>query len=245
MMTLSVRLRAYGFRAAVGCLVEMIIALVGLALTLPIILLIAIAICLDTPGPVFYSQMRIGRSGRRFRIYKFRKFGEWAEASTQAVTLKNDPRMTRIGRLLERSKLDELPQLWNVLIGDMSFVGPRPETVEFADCFVGPVRNVLDYTPGLFGPNQVIFRNEASLYPENQEPHEFYRSVLFPAKARIDLLYFPQRTLLSDIVWIIRGILGLSPCRAEALKDIPEMEPWLRRQAGDSQAAAIVLPEQN
>jgi lipopolysaccharide/colanic/teichoic acid biosynthesis glycosyltransferase len=91
--------------------------------------------------------------------------------------------MTRVGRILERCKLDELPQIWNVLRGDMSIVGPRPETTEFANCFTGRFVQVLDYRPGLFGPNQAIFSRENALYPSDEEPHEFYRNVLFPIKA--------------------------------------------------------------
>lgn len=177
----------------------------------PLIFLIMIAIRLDTPGPVFFSQLRLGLKGSTFRLYKFRKF--YSQSAGTAVTLKNDPRMTRVGRFLERSKLDELPQLWNILRGNMSLVGPRPETMDFADCFKGRFLQVLDYRPGLFGPNQTIFRLESELYPRNRDPHEFYRNVLFPIKADMDLAYFSDRSLLMDVRWIIRGVaatLGLS-----------------------------------
>ena len=210
-------------------LIEVVAALAGLTLAAPVMLLIAIAIPIDTPGPVLYSQMRIGRGGRHFRLYKFRKFRHPGEATdqNQKVTLKNDPRMTRVGRLIERTKLDELPQLWNVLVADMAIVGPRPESVEFADCFAGPLRSVLDYTPGLFGPNQVIFRNERCLYPEDRDPHEFYRRVLFPAKARVDLSYFPRRNVISDIGWVARGVLGLSSSGADILDELSETKSRL------------------
>jgi lipopolysaccharide/colanic/teichoic acid biosynthesis glycosyltransferase len=184
-------------------------ALAGLVISIPLMLAIALAIRLDTPGSVLFSQTRLGRGGRHFRLYKFRKFRHGPDASGCAVTLKDDPRLTRVGRLLERWKFDELPQLWNVLVGDMSLVGPRPETLDFADCFSGPFRQVLDHTPGLFGPNQVIFRNEGSLYPADQDPHNFYRTVLFPEKARIDLRCFEHRSLFSDIAWIVRGALAV------------------------------------
>jgi lipopolysaccharide/colanic/teichoic acid biosynthesis glycosyltransferase len=195
-------------------------------------LMIAAAIRIETPGPVFFSQVRLGQGGRHFRLHKFRKFADRADVTGRAVTLKNDPRMTRVGRILERSKLDELPNLWNVLIGDMSVVGPRPETLDFADCFQGGYRAVLDYRPGLFGPSQALFRNESSVYPENCDPHEFYRTVLFPAKARIDLLYFPRRTVISDLDWTIRSalaVIGLPAFGGKGLSSVTAAESWLRQ----------------
>jgi hypothetical protein len=114
-----------------------------------------------------------------------------------------------VGKLLLRTKLDELPQLWNILNGEMSVVGPRPETPAFADCFGEAYGKVLDYKPGIFGPSQVFFRNEGSLYPNDRDPERFYRDVLFPLKARIDLDYFPHRTMMGDLAWIFRGMLAV------------------------------------
>lgn len=132
--------------------------------------------------------------------------------------------MTRVGRVLERTKLDELPQLWNIVLGNMAFVGPRPETENFADCFTGPFEHVLDYIPGLFGPSQALFRNEGAIFPENCDPHDFYRRVLFPAKAGVDLSYYPQRTVASDAAWILCGIFGLrqlgNPARETASMEL-------------------------
>ena len=186
---------------------DIVVALTGIICFLPILIPVVLAIRLDSPGPIFYSQNRLGQNGRIFRLYKFRKFHDGAAG--KAVTVKNDSRMTRVGRFLERTKIDEVPQLWNVLKGDMAIVGPRPETLDFADCFEGVYRGVLDHRPGVFGPNQVYFRNEGALFPENSDPHAFYRAVLFPAKARIDLGYFPRRSLPQDIVWLFRGVLAV------------------------------------
>jgi lipopolysaccharide/colanic/teichoic acid biosynthesis glycosyltransferase len=102
--------------------------------------------------------------------------------------------------------MDELPQLWNVLKGDMALVGPRPESLSFADCFRDGYEAVLQYKPGLFGPAQIIFRHEAHFYPRDVEPIVFYKEVLFPAKARIDLSYYARRTILSDTALIFRGV---------------------------------------
>lgn len=213
--------RGYTYNAVVRRAFDVSAALTALVVFAPVMLVIACGIKMDTPGPILFSQFRLGCGGHHFRLYKFRKFGHGTGCGGRSVTLKHDARMTRVGRLLERTKLDELPQFWNVLIGDMSIVGPRPETLDFADCYTGPYRAVLDHKPGLFGPNQVIFRSESSLYPQDRDPHEFYRAVLFPAKARIDLSYFPQRTFISDIGWTIRAglaVFGLATAHA-SLRD--------------------------
>jgi lipopolysaccharide/colanic/teichoic acid biosynthesis glycosyltransferase len=184
-------------------------ALTALTVLAPLMLAIAVLIRIDSRGPIFFGQLRLGRDGRPFRLYKFRKFRHAADPDGWGVTLRDDPRMTRVGRLLERSKFDELPQFWNILVGHMSLVGPRPETLDFADCFENGYERVLDHVPGLFGPNQTIFRNESGLYPKSCDPHVFYRAVVFPAKARNDLRYFPRRTIVSDVGWIVRGALAV------------------------------------
>ena len=138
-------------------------------------------------------------------MYKFRKFKRDCDDCGYPLTLDEDGRLTRIGRLLATSKLDELPQLWNVLRGDMSVVGPRPESLAFADCFRNGFERLHEHKPGLFGPCQVMFRHESKLYPSNVTAVEFYRKVLFPAKATIDLDYFSRRTIFSDLGWIVRA----------------------------------------
>jgi lipopolysaccharide/colanic/teichoic acid biosynthesis glycosyltransferase len=241
------RLNARSIDVAARRVLDVVLALAGLAFFLPLMVAIAAAIRFDTPGPAFFSQLRLGRGGRLFYLYKFRKFPHGLGAAGPAVTLKHDRRMTRIGRVLERAKLDELPQLWNVVVGDMAIVGPRPETLDFADCFSGVYREVLDHRPGLFGPNQVIFRNESMLYPADRDPDEFYRSVLFPTKAHIDLTYFSRRNVLSDVWWLIRGLLvifGLSASCARCLQDVVEIEARLwPRQA--RMATGPLLKERN
>jgi lipopolysaccharide/colanic/teichoic acid biosynthesis glycosyltransferase len=114
-----------------------------------------------------------------------------------------------VGKILEKTKLDELPQLWNVIKGDMSIVGPRPESLSFEDCFVGPFRAILRQKPGLFGPTQVQFRNESAYYQSCEDAEQIYRRVLFPAKATIDLLYYQNRSMLHDMIWIGRGVAAV------------------------------------
>jgi lipopolysaccharide/colanic/teichoic acid biosynthesis glycosyltransferase len=220
--------------------VDVAAALTALIALAPLMAVIAILVRIDSPGPVLFRQLRLGRGGRPFRLYKFRKFRHAGDLRG-SVTLPDDPRMTRIGRLLERSKFDELPQLWNILVGDMALVGPRPETLDFADCFADGYEGVLDYLPGLFGPNQALFRNESALYPRSCDPHAFYRTVLFPAKAGNDLLYFPRRTLASDTAWIIRGalaVLGFSVVLGSEFNRVEAAEGWLPR---DRRVAAPAL----
>ena len=177
--------------------------LAGLILLLltPLIVLIAAAIVVETGPQVLFLQTRIGRGGKPFRLIKFRKFHRHILARQLPLTMRDDPRLTHVGHFLERSKLDELPQLWNVVRGDMAIVGPRPESLEFRDCFANGFQAVLNHTPGIVGPGQALFRNEKLLYRPDWDSVAFYRAVLFPAKARIDLAYYPHRTLRSDLAW--------------------------------------------
>jgi len=175
----------------------------------PLMLVIAIALLVEGGRPVFFAQTRMGAGARPFRMYKFRKFDVRCDPHGLALTVAGDSRMTTVGRFLAATKFDELPQLWNVLRGEMAIIGPRPESLDFVDCFHSGSEAVLRYKPGLLGPSQVFFRNEASFYPQSTDPVLFYREVLFPAKARIDLSYYPQRTLGSDIVWMARGFLAI------------------------------------
>ncbi len=185
---------------------DVVLALLGLIVGAPFMAVIALLVRLDSPGKAIFSQRRLGLHGRVFRMHKFRKFPDNWGTKGAAVTVVADARMTRLGRFLERTKLDELPQLWNILVGEMSFVGPRPETLNFKDLFVGEFAHVHDYLPGIFGPNQVAFRNESHLYPPDQNPETFYREQLFPRKARNDLEYFSKATLWTDLLWILRGL---------------------------------------
>ena len=171
---------------------DCLIAIIALICIAPLLAVIAMAIWVESGGPIFFSQTRLGKGAQRFRLHKFRKFHEQGQQGGLAVTLRNDPRMTRMGRLMERTKLDELPQLWNILVGEMAFVGPRPESLAFADCFNGAYNSILEYRPGIFGPCQTMFRNENLLYGSCCDPEKFYRTMLFPLKAQIDLAYFPH-----------------------------------------------------
>ncbi|WP_217898349.1 sugar transferase [Tropicimonas sediminicola] len=186
-------------------MLDLIFATLGLIVLSPLMLIIALLIVVESGFPVFFVQTRIGRNGKHFNMFKFRKL-DAARDDGCPLTLKNDMRMTRVGKVLAETKLDELPQLFNILRGDMSVVGPRPESLAFEDCFTESVRPVLDQRPGIFGPSQVAFRNECALYPKGSDLIQYYRETLFPAKAALDLSYYPTRTVWTDILWIVRGI---------------------------------------
>jgi lipopolysaccharide/colanic/teichoic acid biosynthesis glycosyltransferase len=206
------------------------ISAVGLAALAPIILCVALAILIESGRPIFFSQVRLGTGGRHFRMHKFRKFRNVSGIGGRPVTLRNDVRMTTLGRFLYKTKLDELPQLWNILKGDMSIVGPRPESLQLSDCFVSRYLDILDHRPGIFGPNQVLFVNECCLYPESEDPQQFYREVLFPLKASVDLAYFAHRTVLSDFRWIARGVLATLGWRSSLeAESVEAVRAYLRR----------------
>jgi lipopolysaccharide/colanic/teichoic acid biosynthesis glycosyltransferase len=190
-------------------LFDIAISLSALVILSPIIVLVTIAIALETGRPILFSQLRIGRNRRSFRMYKFRKFVCDCDPDGSPLTLENDDRSTRVGRILMATKLDEVPQFLNVLKGDMAIIGPRPESFAFADCFAGPYAEVLKYKPGILGPTQVAFRNESDLYSGHPDPSAFYRAVLFPMKAEMDLEYYSKRTLVSDIAWMFRGAVAI------------------------------------
>lgn len=199
-------------------LASRLVALLTLITLAPLMLLIGVAVLADSGLPVLFRQERIGLHGRRFWMLKFRKFHASIGEDTAPLTLPGDSRCTRVGRLLAKTKLDELPQLWNVTRGDMAIVGPRPEVPEFEDCFIGSWRELLTYRPGIFGPSQAMFHSEASLYPPGEPPQRFYREVLFPTKAALDLAYYPSRSILGDLRWVVVGILAVCGAGPERLQ---------------------------
>lgn len=196
---------SFGMDVGMRRTLDLLCAGVAVFVLAPLMLIVAIVIWCESGGPILFSQLRLGQYGRPFRMYKFRKFRPDCDSHGCPLTVEEDGRLTAFGRVLAASKLDELPQLWNVLRGDMSLVGPRPESLAFTDCFRNGFEKVLEHKPGLFGPCQVMFRDESKLFPTGVGPVEFYRQVLFPAKAKIDIAYFSRRTLVSDLGWILRG----------------------------------------
>ena len=184
---------------------DVVISLAGLIVTLPVMAIVMLLLSIESPRHIFFKQLRLGRHGRPFYMYKFRKFPVTWQDDGPGVTVAFDSRMTALGAFMERTKIDELPQLWNILKGEMSLVGPRPESMKFKELFVGEFADLLRFKPGIFGPNQVKFRNEAEMYPPDVPPETFYREVLFPEKARRDLDFFSNTNPFKDLFLIVKG----------------------------------------
>jgi lipopolysaccharide/colanic/teichoic acid biosynthesis glycosyltransferase len=181
---------------------DLIISAAGTILLSPLMLILAIWIKLDSKGPIFYRGERVGKDGELFRMYKFRTMVVEADRMGPAVTYKEDPRVTNAGKFLRRTKLDELPQLINVLKGEMSLVGPRPEDPSYVAHYIAEQRQVLRVKPGVTGPTQLEYRNEASIL-EGQTADEEYLNQIMPAKLELDLHYVRNRSLALDlkILW--------------------------------------------
>jgi lipopolysaccharide/colanic/teichoic acid biosynthesis glycosyltransferase len=186
-------------------------ALLALLVSLPLLLVVAVAIKLDSRGPVFFTQLRAGRQGRPFRLYKFRSMVVGSE-SGPAITGKADPRTTRIGRLIRPLRVDELPQLLNVLTGDMSLVGPRPEAPEFVASYTAEQREVLALRPGITGPTQLAWLGESDRFPAGVDLAQYYVRSMLPEKLRSDLHYVRTRTLIGDLRYLIRTPVHLAGC---------------------------------
>ena len=181
---------------------DLIAATIGCVVLLPIGCLIAVAVKLSDWGPIFYRQMRIGQFGKPFQIWKVRSMVVNAEKIGVAVTQAADPRITPLGRFLRRSKLDELPQLWNVLKGEMTFVGPRPEVPHYIDLYTAEQREILKHKPGITDVATLLFRNEELLLNGTEDVEAFYARYCLPKKIQLNLEYAQKATLAQDI-WII------------------------------------------
>lgn len=182
-------------------------ALIGLLVLWPILLVVAILIKVKMPGgPVIFKQKRVGRNGKLFTMYKFRSMTVGHGGSS--VSVAGESRITPLGAKLRHYKLDELPELWNVLIGDMSFVGPRPDVPGYADQLKGADRDVLKLRPGITGPASLKYRDEEDLLAGKEDPQKYNDEVIFPDKVRINLYYLHHYSFLKDIEMIFCTVLG-------------------------------------
>ncbi|HEX9011450.1 MAG TPA: sugar transferase [Holophagaceae bacterium] len=182
----------------------------GLAALSPLLLLVALLVKLEDRGPVFFRQVRVGRGGRPFRIWKFRTMVVDAERRGRALTVGQDTRITRIGRFLRSAKLDELPQLINVLVGEMSLVGPRPEVPRYVERYTEAQRAILGLRPGITDLASIKYRNESDLLGQAEDPEATYVQVVLPDKIRINLAYAARAGVGSDFL-VILATLGLFP----------------------------------
>jgi lipopolysaccharide/colanic/teichoic acid biosynthesis glycosyltransferase len=192
--------------AAKRCL-DIALSLVGLILLSPVFLLIAALVRLSSPGPTFFRQERVGRGGRPFRLLKFRSMRP--SSGGPEVTAGSDDRITPIGRLLRKAKLDELPQLLNVLLGDMSLVGPRPEVERYVRHYTDAQREVLSVQPGVTGVSQLLFRHEEELLAGHDDVEDFYIREVMPRKLDLDLRYVRERSFTGDLGILARTFVAL------------------------------------
>jgi len=187
---------------------DFFISLIGLIAISPVLILTALFIKAVSGSPVFYKQERVGLEGRVFKLLKFRTMVTEADKIGTSVTTKNDPRITVVGRFLRRFKLDELPQLINVIKGDMSFVGPRPDVPGFADKLEGEDRIILSVRPGITGPATLKYRNEEELLAKQADPDKFNAEVIYRDKIRINREYVKNHNFLMDMRYILQTVFG-------------------------------------
>jgi lipopolysaccharide/colanic/teichoic acid biosynthesis glycosyltransferase len=189
-------------------LFDLIISGLALLVLWPILLVIAAAVRLESPGPAFYRARRVGLHGHEFSLFKFRSMVVDADKRGPGLTLASDQRITRVGRFLRHTKLDELPQLMNVFIGDMSLVGPRPEDPRYVALYSAQQRGVLDVRPGITSAASVMYRHETSLL-SGPAWEQHYISEIMPAKLAMDLNYVQKSTLWTDFLILFRTLIAI------------------------------------
>lgn len=183
---------------------DIVTSFIGLVVLSPVFLIVTVLIIFKMPGPVIFKQRRSGRGGKTFTIYKFRTMSVYHEGGS--VSVKGESRITPLGAILRKYKLDELPELWNVFIGDMSFVGPRPDVPEYYEKLEGEERKILELRPGITGPATLKYADEEELLASVPDPKKYNDEVLWPDKVRINLEYYYNRSFWGDVEIILKTI---------------------------------------
>ena len=181
---------------------DILCSFLGLVVLSPVLLVVSVLVAVTSPGGVFFRQERIGKDGKPFRIFKFRSMR--TDNAGLKITTGNDSRITPVGRFLRKSKIDELPQLINVLVGDMSFVGPRPEVADYVNLYTPYQQQVLLVRPGITGLASIRFRNENDLLTASDDPNRTYVEQIMPRKIDLDLEYIPHASVFYDIKLIFQ-----------------------------------------
>ena len=188
-------------------LFDRVVAFVGLCFLWPVLLVVWVLIHAKMPGgPAIFTQKRVGKGGKLFTMYKFRSMTVGHGGSS--VSVAGESRITPLGAKLRKYKLDELPELWNVLIGDMSFVGPRPDVPGYADKLQGEDRLILNLRPGITGPASLKYKNEEEILAQVEDPQKYNDEVIYPDKVKINLEYYYHHSLVGDIKLIIQTVCG-------------------------------------
>lgn len=188
---------------------DIVLSAFGIAVLSPVLLVIALAIVIDSKGGVFYRQVRVGKDGKEFRIFKFRTMISDADKRGLLITVGEDSRITRVGKILRKTKLDELAQLFNVFIGDMSFVGPRPEVPRYVAMYTPAQRNVLLVRPGITDYASVAYRDENDLLEGASDPERVYIEEIMPAKLELNRQYLSSIGVWTDIKLIFATVLAV------------------------------------
>ena len=191
-------------------LFDIFFSALGIIICIPFFIIAAILVKLDSSLPILFTQERIGKDFKPFKIYKFRTMKKFGEQDGPKITIKGDNRITRIGRLLRKYKIDELPQLFNVLKGDMSFVGPRPEISEYVNLFKTAYGKLLSIRPGITDPASICYSNEEILLSGSDNWEENYRKIVLPEKIKLSLQYVDNHNIITDLRLIVKTILKIS-----------------------------------
>lgn len=194
-------------QAALKRFFDFSIAMLGLLSFWWLILVAFFAACLDMRGNGFFIQKRVGKDGRIFKVVKIKTMRSDSVITT-TVTQSCDPRITSLGRFFRKTKIDEFPQLWNVLLGDMSFVGPRPDVPGYADLLIGEARAVLSIRPGITGPATLKYRDEEEILSRQDDPESYNRDVIYPDKVQVNLQYIRDWSLAGDFRYIVQTVLS-------------------------------------
>jgi len=185
---------------------DIFFSLIGLLISLPLFAVVGILIKIDSTGPVFFRQERIGRNFERFAIFKFRTMVLDAEKKGLSITSNTDKRVTRVGKILRKLKMDELPQLINVLRGDMSLVGPRPEVERYVELYKKDYREILKVRPGITDVSSILYRDEEGVLGDQADPESYYVRVVLPQKIKLSQEYLKKSSFSHDVKLILKTL---------------------------------------
>jgi lipopolysaccharide/colanic/teichoic acid biosynthesis glycosyltransferase len=208
-VTSSYNSQGFNLNDLIKRLFDILMSLIGIIILSPFFILISLFIKLDSKGPVMFKQIRVGRAERNFKILKFRTMVTDAEKKGAQITVGRDSRITRVGHFLRKSKLDEIPQLFNVLKGDMSLVGPRPEVPKYTRYYNSSQRRIFEIRPGITDLASIKYRDENEILAQSDRPEETYIEEIMVDKLKLNLQYLSERSLLTDIKIIFMTLLKI------------------------------------